>query len=247
MLPRAALAAWMLLASCLSAAALPETLYRAEVIVTGVEEPERSRGFREGLEEIIVKLTGCPDLAGQPVLDPILSRAHEFVASYSYEDRMKHLPIRDEQGTRDRPHYLRFEADRVKLGSALRDAGLRLWNAPRPRVGIKLIVTDFIGTFTVPDEGSRGYEQREVLKSIARRRGIEIVLPDANGQFASAPTHRLEGTLTLHQEGGWLLEWAVGAAHLPAGQNRLRAESFDTALRQSFDRWIESLSGCRPN
>ncbi len=164
-----------------SAAELSEDLYRAETIVTGVEAQERQRGFREGLEEIIVKLTGRPSLKGQPAIAPILDDAGAYVASHSYEDRMKHLPIHDEQGTRDRPHFLRITADRGKLEAALASRGIAVWRGSRPRVGLLIGVTDARGFWRVPSEGSRGYEQREVLKSAARRLGIAIVFPHAEG------------------------------------------------------------------
>lgn len=182
---------------------LPEELYRAVVIVTGVEEPERTRGFREGLEEIIVKLTARPDLKRQPVLRPFLDRAGDYMASYTYEDRMKHLPVRDEQGTRDRPHYLRMVADAAKLEPALDAAGLPVWRSPRPQVHALIAVVDANGYRIVPSEGSDGYEQREVMKSAARRLGLGVVFPDgaahqkliASDASGDTKTSTLEGTL----------------------------------------------------
>jgi hypothetical protein len=49
---------------------LPEQLYNAEVIVTGKGEEERVRGFREGLKEIFIKLSGDPAIASGDKLAP---------------------------------------------------------------------------------------------------------------------------------------------------------------------------------
>jgi hypothetical protein len=54
---------------------LPEQLYKAEVIVTGKGEEERARGFREGLKEIFIKLSGDPAIASGNKLAPYLSEA----------------------------------------------------------------------------------------------------------------------------------------------------------------------------
>ncbi|MGA7328778.1 MAG: DUF2066 domain-containing protein, partial [Rhodomicrobium sp.] len=93
-------------------------LYKAEVIVTGVGDAERLRGFREGIKEIVGKPTGNYALDEGTALQPFLSHPADFIQEFTYEDRMKNLPVRDEQGTRDRPFYLRMTADAAKLSSA---------------------------------------------------------------------------------------------------------------------------------
>ena len=52
----------LLSAACAQAIEIGD-LYEAETIVTGTEEPERSRGFRIGLEEVLIKLSGDARLA----------------------------------------------------------------------------------------------------------------------------------------------------------------------------------------
>jgi hypothetical protein len=171
---------------------VPEQLYKAEVIVTGKGELERGRGFREGLKEIFIKLTGDPAVASGDKLLPYLDEAGSFMRKYTYEDRMKHLPVRDEQGTRDRPHFLRMTADAEKTDAAIKSLGFEIWRG-RPEIGVYLTVQDPRRTFTVGAETAKppalpalpipiaserydGYEQREVVKSIAIHRGLN--LPD---------------------------------------------------------------------
>jgi hypothetical protein len=173
---------------------LPEQLYKAEVIVTGKGEEERARGFREGLKEIFIKLTGAPAIACGDKLAPYLSEAGSFILEYTYEDRMKHLPLRDEQGTRDRPHYLHMTADAAKAGEAIKSLGFQIWRG-RPEIDVFLTVQDPRLTFIAGAEGVKpttfpalpisiasehdeGYEQRDALKSIAIHRGLTLNLPD---------------------------------------------------------------------
>ena len=175
-------------------------LYKAEVIVTGVQEPERTRGFRSGLTEIIIKLTGRPDLETSPKLVPFIEKAAEYIESFSYEDRKKGIPIHDEQGTRDRSFFLRMTTG-GKLVEALKAEGIELWK-DRPDFEVLLTVQDLRGSYIVAEEAPDGafppvslsldggdyrvatmrydgYGPRETLKSIARHRGLILALPDA--------------------------------------------------------------------
>jgi hypothetical protein len=241
----------VLLAPALALAqALPEQLYKAEVIVTGKGEEERARGFRDGLKEIFIKLSGDPDIASGDKLAPYLSEAGSFMREYTYEDRMKHLPVRDEQGTRDRPHFLRMTADTEKTEAAIKSLGFEIWRG-RPEIDVYLTVTDPRRTFIVGAETAKpavlpalripiasdrydGYEQREVLKSIAVHRGLTLNLPDVTklknlpaGAESSetlvtqrlfswndaAPAARYRGYLTALPAGGWkltVMTWAYG-------------------------------------
>ncbi len=249
-----------------------ENLYKAEVIVTGTGEQERARGFREGLKEIFIKLTGDASLEESSRLDPFLNEAGRYIREYSYEDRMKHLPIRDEQGTRDRPHYLRMTADRGALAEAIKALGLGIWQE-RPQIEVLLTVKDFKHSFLLGAESEEpaavsflgypiaashydGYEQREVLKSIAARRGLTIELPKPRQPVSPAthsdtlfappdagPPARFRGDLTVLPSGFWKLTaqaWATATdgAYADAPQCfsfEISEVSFDVALRKSLD------------
>src|SRR5258708_20782087 len=50
-------------------------LYQARVHVTGEEEPNRGRGFAEGLQDVLVKLTGDPTLIRHPAVVPPAAKA----------------------------------------------------------------------------------------------------------------------------------------------------------------------------
>lgn len=263
-----------------------EQLYKAEIIVTGTGEAERARGFREGLREIFIKLTGDASLEQSDKLDPYLSDAGSYIRSYTYEDRMKNLPIRDEQGTRDRPHYLRMTADADKIETALKNLGFEIWRR-RPEIDVLLTVRDFKRSFLVGLETPQGtetetyldypiasshfdgYEQREVLKSIATRRGLTLHLPDASSPRSDDIQQRNKLIQLFHLEQGEQksARYRADLAVLPSGFWRLAARgwgysrdgsyldepscfsfeisevSFDTALRKSLDAfaaWVRS-------
>src|SRR5262245_58542317 len=102
-------------------------LYRVETVVTGTEEPERTRGFRVGLTDVAVKLTGDVRLSENGRLASILEHPHGLVDTFEYEDRMKNIPVHDEQGTRQRPHFLRIRFKAAELDQELAKLGLSKW------------------------------------------------------------------------------------------------------------------------
>ena len=212
----------------------PTQLYRAEAVVTGVFEPERTRGVREALRSVIVKLTGEHELYGDARVDELAVHANSLVVSFEYEDRMKDIPVHDEQGTRDRPHFLRVRFKSVALDKWLAENHLQKWHPPRPRVRVELSVITARGAYTVRRTGSDGYAQREVIKENSVRRGIPVQLPTktSNGEDKKAP--KLAGTLTLTDRGLWDIDWAFSHNNRVA-RFALRSVTFDYAIRFGFN------------
>lgn len=229
-------------------------LYRAETIVTGTGETERLRGFRIGAEEAVIKLTGNAKLAGSSRIAPILDGAAELVAEHSYEDRMKGIPIHDEQGTRDRPHYLRMRFDPAKMDAALAAAGLTRWTGKRPVVAVWLGIREARGRYVLLADGPEGYGQREVLKDASKRRGVPIVLPP-KGQTAVTyetidkslyyalqqesdklgATAVLYGTLDFDGSVAWNTRWTMAGQRAYA-KWRMQGVSFDVALKSAIEK-----------
>lgn len=232
----------------------PAELYKAETIVTGTGEAERMRGFGVGAEEVLIKLTGWARLAGSERAQKVVARAPELVGDYSYEDRMKDIPIHDEQGTRDRPHYLRMRFDPARFDQALAEAGLRKWEGPRPTLAIWLGVQETRGRYILSADGEGGYGQREVLKEASKRRGIPIILPpDAQKDIAyesieKRDWHRLLnasqalganavlfGTLEFDGNAYWNVRFVAAGDHAYA-KWKLTGATFDKALKDAIDR-----------
>jgi hypothetical protein len=258
------LAAALLAVSSPTAALQVQDLAFAEVIVTGTEEPERSRGLALGLADVIVKLTGDARLAGSEKIAPLLARAGTFVERFTYEDRMKDLPVRDEQGTRERPHFLRMWFNEADVRQALEALGLRVWDRDRPLVAVHLAIRDARRAFVLASSGEAGSLQREVLQDTARRRAVPIALPPARDMgeqeraaesFASSDLERLRpearelgagailaGSLSITPSGFWSITWLLDAG----GQVRrwsLEDVTFDAALTSGLEMAARVLSG----
>src|SRR6266481_8401458 len=124
------LAALMFCTATMAAAA--DDLYRVQTVVTGQGEANRIIGFAACLEDVLIKVSGAVKLAGDPRLAAYQSRAGDFVKSHSYHDQMSGTPIRDEQGTRDRPYDLIIEFDEKKIDGLLSVFGITPWLSHRP-------------------------------------------------------------------------------------------------------------------
>ena len=238
-------------------------LYRAEVIVTGTGEPERTRGFREGLAQVIVKLTGDPRLLGDPRLDETLREPGRWIARHEYEDRMKNLPVHDEQGTRERPHFLRMRFEPARLDRELERLGLSKWTN-RPPIAVWLGIRTEAGSYVLAASGPEGYGQRLSLLRSAERRGLGVVLPPGGEQghgvgfddIAAENITKLEdqsepgsallsGVLSIAEGGLWDMEWRLSHA----GRSRawsLSGVTFDAALLDGLDTTALALSGNLP-
>ena len=262
-------------ATCASARADVVTdLYFAQTVVTGTVEPERTRGMREALTEVAIKLTGDPRLAGSPRLAALLEKPADLVQRFEYEDRMKDLPVRDEQGTRERPHFLRVWFEPAKTERALRGLKLRLWSPNRPVVHVFLALRTGKGLSWLAREGDDGALQRLVLIEAARRRGLPVGLPSiesarrlatlvsdpspkvgmaAIAAATAAPTgasHALIGELRTRPDGYWQTWWSLRFPRR-SGKSAVSIASadgvtFDRALKEAIDGTVQILSGHRP-
>jgi len=255
------LSAAVLLTTTLAVEAAAEQvpdLFRAETIITGTEEPERSRGLREAFGELLVKLTGNAGIRQDPALAPLLDRAGEFVESIELEDRMRGIPVHDEQGTRERPHYLRVRFQAEAVERALAERGIELWGADRPLVAVWLAVRTPGEDYVLQAQGPKGYGQRLAFEETARRIGLPIAIaPLAAGETEPSPSESanfeaasltgadsgvtLFGTLDLRSGGYWDAEWLL---HGSGADERwtLQRTSFDTAIKEALARCALRLS-----
>jgi hypothetical protein len=155
---------------------LPD-LYKGQAIVTGTQEPERSRGMRLALMDVLVKVSGDARLLDDRTLAPVLANAKAYVVAFDYEDRKKGLKINDEQGTRDRPFDLRVLFDKAKIDALLAARSLKPWSAARPQL-LSLVVVRFpANSYVMSADGQLGYAQRLALADASNRRGLPTLLP----------------------------------------------------------------------
>lgn len=241
-----------------------DTFYRAQTVLTGQGEANRMIGFAACLEDVLIKVSGALKLAGDPRLRPYKARASDFVKDYRYHDKMSGTPVRDEQGTRDRPYDLFVDFDDAKVNGVLSELGLKPWLA-RPVVGVFVAMEQGARTYVVTSDARQSDLQRDALLAAADKRGMGIVLPDdaalarsslkgaelaTMSSAALAPIVAAQGAelvLIGHlrwddADLGWATEWRIDWQGRPY-RWQFRGVTFDEAFRRGIGGAAEILSG----
>lgn len=246
-------------------AAAAADLYRAQAIVTGQGEANRILGFAACLEDVLIKVSGAQQLAGDRRLEKYKSNAKSFVRAFSYRDQLSGKPTRDEQGTRDRPYDLTVEFEESKIDGILKSLGLKPWLSHRPRLAVFVEMKNGARNFIITTDAAQSELQRDALLAAAVRRGMGIVLPSSatlaksslNGaELQAVPSStlapvaaELNGEVALAGQLVWddrKLEWMTQwQMHWQGRTHRwqVRAVTFDEAFRRGIGGAAQALSG----
>ena len=246
-------------------AAAAGELYRAKVTVTGQGEANRMLGFAACLEDVLIKVSGAQKLSGDRRLGPYKAKAKGFVTSFSYRDQFFGKPIRDEQGTRDRPYDLTVDFEEGKIDEILGKLGLKPWLSRRPVVAVFVAMEQGPRNYVVTLDGAQSDLQRDALLAAADKRGMLIVLPGAAALAKSNITGETLGATPLSalapiaaeqnaeavltgrlvwddRELGWATQWQMewgGRTH----RWQVRGVTFDEAFRRGIGGAAQVFSG----
>jgi len=255
------------LISCIATmAAASDDLYSAQTVVTGQGEANRVIGFAACLQDVLIKVSGAAKLAGDPHLEAYQSRAQDFVRAYRYHDQMSGTPIRDEQGTRDRPYDLIVEFDENKIDDLLKALSITPWRSRRPVLAVFVEMEQGAkNTMLAADAGLSAAAPREALLAASTRRGLTIVLPDVatlaksgidgaalakvQPSALAARAAELGGEVALigrlkwdDSDLEWASEWQMEWQDV-THRWQLRSVTFDEAFRRALGGAAQILSG----
>jgi len=233
-------------------------LYQATAIVTGTDMRSRPIGFAKCLRDVLVKVTGEPQLHDDPRVAPLAAHADVYVASFSYVDRMAGRPIHDEQGTRDRPFNMTVKFVPAEIDRLLSTLGERPWRGPRPVLVPVVAVRFGSASYLLSAESPDGAAQRAVLTDVAGEFGIAVRVPGdaqlaswgvAKGQFpaprvSAGPDQALvAGTLEFDEAlPGWIASWKM-RWHDTAYAWGIRGVNYDDAFRDLMRGVVRVASG----
>jgi len=259
----AAIALSFLISGSGRAAVDTEELYRATAMITGNFEYEKLRGFAECLEQVLVKVSGDPDLAGSPEIVALGIRAGDFVDNYELVDRMAGIPVHDEQGTRERPHLLTVEFSREKIDAALQQLGRSAW-LERPLIAVAIGMDNGTRQFVLTQEAELGSVHRQTFADISEELGLEISFLTkqqvASGSFdpatlGTATSKQLDtlrgavnsevllaGSLIWNEQAfRWSSRWQL-AAGSTLDVWETEGISFDAVFRRTLENTMQTLS-----
>ena len=257
----AALLTWCAVAM----AAAGTDLYRTKVTVTGQGEANRNVGFAAALEDVLIKASGAQKLSGDRRLAAYKAKTRDYVRTFSYRDQFFGKPIRDEQGTRDRPFDLTVVFEESRIDDILKAFALKPWLSHRPSVAVFVEMEQGAKSYLVTTDGPQSDLQRDALLAAADRRGMGIVLPSmaalaksniSGAELRTAPFPALApvaaeqgGEVVLvgrlvwnDRELGWASQWQMdwsGRTH----RWQIRGVTFDEAFRRGIGGAAQVLSG----
>jgi hypothetical protein len=235
-----------LLCLATAAGAQPAPLYQARVIVTGTDMRERPAGLARCLTAVLVKVAGDPSLPENPKAQALAARAPELIEDFDYRDRMGHLPMQDEQGSRDRPYLLTCRFAPARVDAALRAIGSRPWRGTRPQLLALISMTDRSGnTVSLKADLPQADGPRAALLDAAEQLGLRVTLPREGGPLPDRLVP-LEGVLVWSDQAlGWVADWQLawrGRTHTW----RVEGVSYDDAMRSGMRGAAAILSGNAP-
>lgn len=207
------------------------TLYMGKAIVTGTGERNRQPGFRDCLENVILRVSGDQRLLKRREMQTILARAGTFVRSFSYKDRLAGKPIHDEQGTYDRPHDLTCFYDAEVIDHLLNDLGSEPWLTPRPRLIVLLDVERDGQSYRLSDDLLRDQDMRSSFNNAAGPLAMQVAFPNGTNDPASGGALTLQGKLVWSDaELGWVAAWQL-RFESRLHQWEVRGVNYDAAFR----------------
>ncbi|MFW1677101.1 DUF2066 domain-containing protein [Pontibacter sp. JAM-7] len=179
-----------LLALCLSSlaqAGMVSQLYQAKLLVPEQNTAPEAGHLREGLSQVLVKVSGQRGLLGKPLLQQQLASASAYLERYAYQTTTQ--ISQNEQGTQ-RLQQLTLEFSAVAVNDLLQRAGVALVGEQRPTV-LLWLASDLYGNPELMGTDSRYYP---TLQQVAAERGVPLQLPllDLEDQ-ASLPVSDLWG------------------------------------------------------
>ena len=138
-------------------------LYDIEVLVTDESAETRSLAFKQGLDEVFVRISG-DSIVMDKLPRPVASR---YVKQFSYEPILE--PVTNTEGEQ-LTHKLTIQYNGNSMEKYLMENGFAVWNKHRPEVVVWVVVRDGVNEYVLKD-----YDE-SLLKSAANdaftRRGI---------------------------------------------------------------------------
>jgi uncharacterized protein len=236
-----------------AAAFEPSDIYTSQVVVSGQGDANRLTGFGTCLERVLTRVTGDVELADKPEAKAAMAKAADYVAAYSYRDRLEGRPVHDEQGTYDRPHNLTCRFKTGPLDKLIGDLGGKPWLMRRPVIAVFLDVEKPAARYTVAANNQRDLAMRQSFANASNLIALDAVFPPETAALnlgaadldpaSPAMTEAAEaaggdlplvGRLTWSDaDHGWVANWALeqgGAVH----RWSVRGVSFDDAFRTAL-------------
>lgn len=231
-------------------AVVVEDLYRATAVVADESEESLTEGYRVGLKQVLVRVSGDRDVAGKDGMEAHLENAEAMLQSSQVE------PAGNGEDE------LRMAFSPREVNSVLATTGARVWGANRPLTLAWVAVQDGSDRGLLVKTGESSEQGWSALiQDWARERGLPLVLPPADkasdnsllsdvwGHFmmqVSAASSDIEHDLLAvvrvsRRNGGWQASWQFQGRDIEQSQS-VTADSQEALAGAMVDAWVGELA-----
>lgn len=232
-------------------------LYSARVPVEGASEAQLTKGYADGLRQVLVRVSGSQDVLATAGVDSLLADAESLLLSYQV--------ARDESGQ----SILSMSFGAVGVNRALASIDAPVWGANRP-LTLAWIAVEDRGARTLVTGASESTASATAdggwstaFDAAARKRGLPLTTPpesfntsrellsDIWGQFvgrvksaSSDLEHDVLALVRVSRAGGqWRAGWVFDGMSMDAGEESVTAPTQQALAEAVINRWAERYAG----
>lgn len=139
------------------------SLYQAQIPVMTQAADERAQAARLGLIQVLVKVSGDPQIEKNPEIRAALAKADYYVQEFSYSASTSQYLLQ-----------MRFEKEDIT--HLLKQAGIIYWGENRPLMLVWLAMTDKDNTVMIIGNESPG-DLLDKVKQTGKKYGLPLIFP----------------------------------------------------------------------
>ena len=214
-------------------------LYEAEIPVYSQKKSERKQATRDGLLEVLIKISGIGEIPFTPGIPEVLNKSSKYVQQWRFRNWPKNRPYPEVEAdsgektaNRIPKKVLWVRYDKQAINRVLQEQGLPIWGRSRPAVLIWLAIDDGNESDQRYILSDNNNDQVKKLFSVeAARRGVPVIFPlmdlqdevnikvldvwaDFQEQILNASDRYqtkavLSGRLSRDEYDGWQAKWTL--------------------------------------
>jgi hypothetical protein len=178
----------------LSAYAVKVTsLYHADMPVSSQSDDERAQAVKQGFTQLLIKLTGNPDIANNPDIKEAIKRADYYVQEYSYS-----APT-----TNSATYLIHLTFEMNDINRLLKKSGIAVWGEKRPLILVWLAVTDAKHVTEIVGNETPG-DVIDLMKYQGKKLALPLIFPlmDVTDMSQVSPEEVAAMTLPVLKQAG---------------------------------------------
>jgi hypothetical protein len=141
-------------------------LYHADLPVSSQSDDERALAVQQGFSQLLIKLTGNPDIEKNAIIKAAIKRADYYVQEFSYS-----VPT-----TASSTYFIHLVFEPHDVNRLLHKAGITFWGERRPLILVWLVASDASHVAEIISNETPG-TVLNAMKNQGDRYGLPLIFP----------------------------------------------------------------------